>query len=162
MTENSLPASDPQGTEKAARVAFIILAILIFGGVLVAIVFRPRANVGPPPEEIAGDALLVQGRELYLSRCVSCHGSKGRGDGPIAEMVGPTKPGDLSDDRWIHGDRPEQVIGVIAQGIPGTAMDGWQRTFNDAEIRALAAYTYHLAGRDVPEALRQEGQSPAP
>lgn len=151
------PAADPGPSEPespAARVAFLVVAVIVALGVVAAIVFRPRP--GPPPEEISGDALLVQGRELYLSRCVSCHGPRGRGDGPIAATVGPTKPGDLTDDRWVHGDRPDQVLGVIARGVPGTSMAAWKGTFSDEELRAVAAYTYHLAGRAVPEELRRD------
>jgi mono/diheme cytochrome c family protein len=131
--------------------------VLVFGGAVVlaliaAVLLRP--GPGPAPAEIAGDGLLVEGHRLYQQRCISCHGPRGKGDGPIAASLEGVSPGDLSDDQWKHGDRPEQVIDVIARGVPGTSMSPWKGEFSDDQIRAVAAYTYYLAGRPVPEALR--------
>ena len=58
-----------------------ILVLAVVAGVAFALWgIRP----GPPPKEIAGDALLVAGRAVYLDRCVSCHGLTGRGEGVAA------------------------------------------------------------------------------
>ncbi len=119
---------------------------------MAAFVFRPEP--GPPPEEIADDPLLAEGHRLYQMRCVSCHGATGRGDGPIAESIGPNKPGNLASGEFKHGDQPEQVLGVIANGVPGTNMAGWRDAFDEDERRALAAYVYYLAGKEVPAVLR--------
>ena len=111
---------------------------------------------GPAPPEVARDALLAQGRVIYLARCVACHGLDGRGDGPLAgNLVGPPV-GDLSDQEWKHGDRPEQVLAVIGQGVPNSRMDGWSRVLDPPELNAVAAYVYYLAKRPVPEELRKE------
>jgi cytochrome c oxidase cbb3-type subunit 3 len=115
-----------------------------------------RSKPSPPPPEIAADPLLVEGRELYLQRCVSCHGASGRGDGPIAKSLAGPPPGDLTDDTWKHGDKPEQVLTVVARGVKDTAMSGWASQYSPAQLRALAAYTYYLAGRPVPPELRQD------
>jgi mono/diheme cytochrome c family protein len=138
----------------AARLVFFAGAGVVVLGVLVAIWLRPAPGGGPPPPEIADDPLLVRGRQIYHERCISCHGPKGKGDGPIAAMAGPTKVGDLSDDRWAHGDAPEQVLRVVSKGVPGTSMAAWAGTFDEPDLRAVAAYVYHLAGREVPGALR--------
>jgi cytochrome c oxidase cbb3-type subunit 3 len=122
-------------------------------------------DLGPPPAEIAADPLLTLGRELYFQRCNSCHGETGRGDGPLGKALASAPPpgtdparvippGDLTDDQWKHGDRPDQVLAVITSGVPGTNMAAWKAAFNADELKALAAYTYHLAGRDVPDELR--------
>lgn len=154
------PIDGPDGVRDVppstlARVGVLVFAALMALGVMLAIVFRPQP--GPAPAEIAGDPFLVQGRELYLGRCVTCHGPNGLGDGPIADTLKPTKPGNLADGRWQHGDRPEQVLGVVAHGVPGAAMAGWSSAFSDEDLRAVTAYVYVLARQPVPEALRTAG-----
>ncbi len=144
----------PAGIDvSASRLIFLaMLGLMVAGFVAFRMLSKP---VGPPPPEVARDALLLQGRAIYLARCVACHGSDGRGDGPIAsELIGPPV-GNLTDDQWKHGDRPEQVLAVIAQGVPNTRMDGWSRVLDPPELKAVAAYVYYLGKRPVPEELRR-------
>ena len=136
-----------------SRLIFLAMLGLLAGGfVAFRILSKP---IGPPPPEIAQDALLTRGREIYFARCVACHGSDGRGDGPLAaNLIGPPV-GNLTDNEWKHGDRPDQVLGVIDKGVPNTRMDGWGRVLDPPELKALTAYIYFLAKRTVPEELRQ-------
>jgi mono/diheme cytochrome c family protein len=125
---------------------------LVAGGALALRTLRGPAS--PPPAAIAGDPLLVAGREVFLARCASCHGASGRGDGPIAKGLAGPPVGDLTDADWKHGERPEQVLDVVAQGVRDTAMSGWKSVLDARTLHAVTAYVYHLAGRPVPEALR--------
>ncbi len=133
------------------RILFALLLLMAIGVISYRLLGQPA---GPPPADIAGDALLVEGRSVFLSRCVSCHGASGRGDGPIAKGIPGPPPGDLVVPSWKHGDRPEQVLDVVALGVPGTSMAPWKDVFDDRERRAVAAYVYYLAGRPVPGELR--------
>jgi cytochrome c oxidase cbb3-type subunit III len=154
-TENS-SANNPSSTRIDSTVSrLILLAMLgVMAGGFVA--FRMLSKpVGPPPPEVAKDALLTEGRVIYLARCVACHGNDGRGDGPLAaNLIGPPV-GNLTDTEWKHGDRPEQVLAVIGQGVPNTRMDGWGRVLDPPELKAVAAYVYYLAKQSVPEELRK-------
>ncbi len=154
-TENSSADHlSPTGIDPSvSRMIFLAMLGLMVGGV---VAFRMLSKpVGPPPPEVASDALLTQGRAIYLTRCNACHGNDGRGDGPLAaNLIGPPV-GNLTDKEWKHGDRPDQVTAVIGQGVPNTRMDGWGRVLDPPEIKAVAAYVYHLARRDVPEDLRK-------
>jgi hypothetical protein len=38
-------------------------------------------------------------------------------------------------------------------------MAAWAGTFDEPDLRAVTAYVFHLAGREVPEALRQAAPS---
>jgi cytochrome c oxidase cbb3-type subunit 3 len=137
----------------AARAVAIGISVLIVAAVLVLSALRKPA--APPPPEVARDPLLKAGRAVYLDRCLSCHGLKGKGDGPIARSLSGPPVGDLSDDRWKHGDRPDQVRSVIAEGVKAAAMPGWKRSLSTSDVDAVTAYVYYLAGRDVPPELRK-------
>jgi mono/diheme cytochrome c family protein len=155
-TDETAAPQPPLGidTDASRRIFFAMLALLGGAALTYNLLKKPA---GPPPKAIAGDPLLVQGRTIYLSRCASCHGETGGGNGPTAlSLMGPPV-GDLTDATWKHGDRPDQVQKVIAQGSPQTAMSAWGGVLDDAEIRAVAAYVYYLAGRKVPEELRPPG-----
>ncbi len=136
-----------------SRLIFLGMLGLLFGG-FVAFRFLSKP-APPPPPEVARDPLLSQGRVIFLARCAACHGNDGRGDGPIAsQLIGPPV-GNLTDNEWKHGDRPDQVLAVIGQGVPNTRMDGWSRVLDPPEVKAVAAYVYYLAKQPVPEAIRE-------
>ena len=143
-----MPAIDPVASR---RIFFALLLLLAVGLISYRLLRKPA---GPPPAEIAGDALLVEGRSIFLSRCISCHGASGKGDGPIAKGITGPPPGDLAVRSWKHGDRPEQVLGVVTRGVPGTSMAPWKDVYDAHELRAVTAYVYYLAGRPVPDELR--------
>ncbi len=69
---------------------------------------------------------LSTGLPIYLPRCVVRHGTDGRGDGPLAGQLPGPPVGNLTDDIWKHGDRPDQLLAVIGQGVPNTRMEGWR------------------------------------
>ncbi len=148
-TENDEPGIHPV---VARRVAFGMVGLLLMG---LAAIFALRKSASPPPVEIASDPFLVQGREVFLGRCASCHGEKGKGDGPIAKGLKGKPVGDLTAGRWKHGDRLEQVREVIALGVPDTNMSAWGRALGDEDLRAVTAYVYVVAGREVPAQLRK-------
>lgn len=124
-------------------------------GVIGFFAFRPEPV--PVPAEVFNDPTLLKGRNVYMARCVGCHGAGGRGDGPIAGSLTGPPVGDLSDGKWKHGGRPEDVVAVISRGVPETRMAGWGQLLEDDELKAVAAYCFHLSKAPVPEALRELG-----
>ncbi len=82
---------------------------------------------------LAGDPLpvteanLLRGKEVFLDRCVGCHGLKGNGSGPGASFLSPT-PADFTsaDDACCGGDTgPGDFYYRILRGWPGTAMENF-------------------------------------
>ena len=112
-----------------------------------------RLGAAPPPE-IAGDPVLVRGHEIYLERCIACHGPRGRGDGPLARNLPGPPPRNLVEEPWKHGDRPEQVLAVLENGVKDAQMPAWAGILGPEGMKSVAAYVYHLADRPVPPVLR--------
>ena len=117
--------------------------------------FLLRGTPPPPPAEVAADPLLLAGREIYLARCVGCHGETGHGDGPIAKGLKGPRVRDLTSPEWKYGERPDQVLSVLREGTRDSAMPGWGKTFDEGELRGVAAYVYYLGERRIPPELRR-------
>src|SRR5438874_466179 len=82
---------------------------------------------------LSGDPLpvtegnLLRGKEVFLQRCVGCHGLKGDGKGPAATFMSPP-PADFTsaDDACCGGDTgPGDFYYRILHGWPGTAMENF-------------------------------------
>src|SRR5262249_12356518 len=73
----------------------------------------PPTNSAPSKENSAGEEeRLREGRAMFRGLCSGCHGGVGRGG------KGP----DLTDDRWLHGNKDEDIARVIKNGVPQTTM----------------------------------------
>ncbi len=130
-------------------------------GILVAFIFILTSKPDPPPAEIASDVLLVEGRAIYLERCLTCHGPLGRGDGPIAKNLAGPKPRDFVSEKWKYGDRPEDAFKIVANGAPNSSMPGWLGSLGAKKVRAVTAYVLYLAKKSVPDHWREAGSSPS-
>jgi mono/diheme cytochrome c family protein len=130
----------------------MMLVLMVAGLAAYRLLSQPLA---PPPPEVAADPLLARGRTIFLGRCATCHGNEGRGDGPIAGNLTGPPVGNLTDDQWKHGDRPDQVMAVIDRGVPNTRMESWSRVLDPPDLKAVAAYVYYLAKHPVPDELRK-------
>jgi len=73
----------------------------------------------------AADAATLQ---LYQTKCFSCH---------LAEGKGPLPPMDFTDG-LARGSSQAQVVKVISEGVPGTAMVAFKEQLTPAQIAALA------------------------
>jgi mono/diheme cytochrome c family protein len=74
--------------------------------------------LGVPPNPISADQTSLQrGNELFQINCVVCHGTGGKGDGPIASKL-LNKPFDLTSFP-IHSITDGGIFFVISTGVPG-------------------------------------------
>lgn len=108
--------------------ALVVVATLPFGG---AADDAPREAEPSRP----GAEVLAEGQALFRGLCTGCHGGTGRGG------KGP----DLTDARWIHGSRDEDIVGVIRNGVPKTTMKKLGEALKESQIRSLVAYIRSLA-----------------
>ncbi len=85
---------------------------------------------------------IQEGGVLFRQNCVGCHGARGRGG------KGP----DLTDDRWQHGSRDEDLFRVIRSGVRGTTMKGLTVLVSDEKLWKIIAFVRTLARTaDDPE-----------
>lgn len=155
-TDDSLPDDETPGTAVPAAALWVfagMLGLMAAGFVAYRLLSTPPP---PPPPEVVADPILLEGRSIYMARCATCHGQEGRGDGPIAgSLLGPPV-GNISDGKWKHGDKPSEVLTVIARGVKDTRMAGWDQVLEPHQLRAVSAYVFYLARQPIPEELRKE------
>jgi len=79
----------------------------------VGLVFAPTSGIG---EQTGSPAYAVSGSNTYRTYCASCHGEKGRGDGPLADNL-QFHPADLTRlARRNGGKYPTETIRRIVDG----------------------------------------------
>ncbi len=61
--------------------------------------------------------------ELFVQRCLPCHGATGLGDGPAAAALDP-KPRSFADKAWQDATTDAQIALVVAQGGPSVGKSG--------------------------------------
>jgi len=133
---------------------WLILAALLFGCLVALLKKEPavapagQAQPGentpdeatppePPPKELSAEekAALAEGQALFRGLCSGCHGGLGRGG------KGP----DLTDDRWLHGNKDEDIARVIQNGVPGTTMKRLGESLKEEQIGRIIGYVRSLA-----------------
>jgi len=153
-TDGSASDDDaPTGIDPAvARWIFLALLGLMAAGFLAYYLLTKAPP--PPPPEVTSDPLLLAGRYIYMARCTTCHGQEGKGDGATAGFLSGPPVGNISDGKWKHGGKPEDVMRVISKGVEGTRMTGLGQFLEPSELRAVTAYVFYLAKQPVPAELR--------
>ena len=96
------------------------------------------ASLATPLPQIA----LEEGRDIYERHCADCHGPEGRGDGKQAISLSP-RPGNLISAQ-TSAKSDQDLLKIIANGRPRTAMTGWSERLSDEEQRAVLAYIRSL------------------
>lgn len=63
------------------------------------------------------------GLELYVAYCQSCHGTTGKGDGPVAPLLTVATP-DLTTMITRYGEYPEELVASTMDGRAEIAAHG--------------------------------------
>src|ERR1041384_3515053 len=102
----------------------------------------------------AGDA--GAGKAVYERKCMLCHGEKGDGKGPSAELLVPA-PRDFTSGlykiRTTSNKVPadQDIFNVISNGMPGTSMPAWKDVIPDKDRWNLVAYLKSFAADKFKE-----------
>lgn len=88
-----------------------------------------------PEREVAkGDAR--KGKGVFETYCVNCHGSSGKGDGPI----GPSLIPPAANLTRLQEKPDKEILDTIRKGRPGTAMPSWKHDLSPQDILNILAY----------------------
>jgi cytochrome c oxidase cbb3-type subunit 2 len=91
------------------------------------------------------------GKAVYDRWCAGCHGDTGAGDGPGANTMLP-RPRDFT--RGVYKIRTTasgaiptdaDILRVVDEGMPGTAMPGWRERLSERERGDVVAYLKSLS-----------------
>jgi mono/diheme cytochrome c family protein len=101
---------------------------------------------------LASGALWAQspaeGKKIYLTYCSTCHGDKGKGDGPAANSL-PVKPADHTNGAVMNQFSDQFLLDVISKGGGQVGksmfMPAWGSSLNDKQIRDIVVYLRTIA-----------------
>ena len=101
----------------------------------------PAVFASPPP--------AYEGRKLYVSHCLLCHGAGGKGDGPLAKAMEinitdlTTTVRSRSDTiltKIITGQGRQTITGRDRHNLLSDAMPEWKDIFSKYQLKSLIAY----------------------
>lgn len=99
--------------------------------------------LGPAPEDMK--RLVVEGRRVYESLCVLCHGILGNGRGPEASSLS-VPPSDFTRGtfkfRSTASGQPAVLLDVfrtISKGVHGTAMLPWVSWLSERAMAGMSS-----------------------
>jgi cbb3-type cytochrome oxidase cytochrome c subunit len=105
------------------------------------------------------EANLLRGKEVFLQRCVGCHGVKGDGKGPGANFMSPP-PADFTDkdDACCGGDTgPGDFYYRILRGWTGTGMENFGERLSVDDIWRVVLFV-----KTIPNGTLAKNRVPEP
>jgi mono/diheme cytochrome c family protein len=82
---------------------------------------KEEAPSAPPPEPVKAEEPAVEAQEIFQSRCVTCHGETGKGDGPGSAALNP-KPRDYTSADWQKSVTDDHIKKIIVEGGPAVGL----------------------------------------
>lgn len=87
------------------------------------------------------------GKAIFNTNCSICHGKQGQGS------IGPN----LTDDYWLHGSSPQDIVATIINGVPRKGMISWKAALLPEEVGQVAAYVISIRGSNPPNPKAPQG-----
>ncbi|PAW75498.1 MAG: hypothetical protein B9S32_17785 [Verrucomicrobia bacterium Tous-C9LFEB] len=86
-------------------------------------------------------ATVAAGRLTFVSTCASCHGDNLEG------KIGPN----LTDQRWIHGGNPVQIVQTVTTGVAAKGMPAWGPLLGAKRVNEVVAFvlSHHKKGEPM-------------
>jgi len=93
------------------------------------------------------DARLVNGKAIYDSKCVTCHGPEGQG------LVGPN----FADKHWLYGGGIKDIFKTVKYGT-NKGMQAWNKMLTPAEIQDVSSFIWYMEGTNPPNPKEPQGE----
>ena len=94
-------------------------------------------------QTLSVDDLMDQGKAVYDSACLACHGAQGQGGIGNAIAGSAVVMGDLSNH-----------MAVVAKGVSGTAMQAFGGQLSDVEMAAVLTYQRNAFGNNTGDVVQ--------
>jgi cytochrome c oxidase cbb3-type subunit III len=89
------------------------------------------------------EADISAGHEIFTTKtCTTCHGPEGGGN-----AIGPN----LSDEYWIHGNKPELLYQVVKNGVPAKGMTPFKSQLTEKQIVQVLSYVLQKIQKSHPQ-----------
>lgn len=103
----------------------------------------------------------AEGKKLYESYCSTCHGEKGKGNGPAAQSL-PAKPADHTNGAIMNTLSDQFLVDIISKGGSAVGkssfMPSWGSALNEKQIKDIVAHLRSIAEPPYkPEANAKSG-----
>ena len=150
-------ASLPQKGRQVRVILFVCVLGLIALSIGLGLFHKTPWSI-PPAEKArknplsASEANLTAARAIYGEKCASCHGDKGKGDGPDAMMYDPA-PSDLTDAVQIGKLTDGEIFYQITEGRK--PMPSFRKKLTDEQRWQLVLLVRELAA-GVPTLEQEE------
>jgi cytochrome c oxidase cbb3-type subunit 3 len=107
-------------------------------------------HLGTDLATLAADPNAVEtGKRLFLTYCIQCHSSDGKGSKGYPNLV---------DNDWLHGGDPDTIKTSILDGRGGV-MTPFGSVLNSEEIKDVANYVRSLSGLSNDAGRTARGES---
>lgn len=105
---------------------------------------RLRNPLAPPPGQAPSPQAAEQGKKLYETYCIVCHGPQGRGNGPVAG--GALLPADLTSDR-VQTQPDGALYATVRNGF--STMPAYGERLTPQERWQVILYVRALAAKEA-------------
>jgi DMSO reductase family type II enzyme heme b subunit len=112
------------------------------------------------PAVVAAQGDVNAGKIVYERKCLLCHGEKGDGKGPGADLLDPP-PRDFTAGvykiRTTSSKIPtdQDLFNIVTRGMPGTSMPGWEM-LTEKDRWNVVAYIKTFAAEKFKEAPKKQ------
>jgi len=98
--------------------------------------------------QLSEQSALEEGKTIYKSNCVACHGDQGQGG------IGPN----LGDSYWLHGGGIKNIFRTVKYGVIERGMTPWKDILKPQEIQQVSSFIMSLEGSNPPNPKDPQGE----